>query len=333
MHLLGQGTGGVWRRPEALLVVSEGGIRAQLHDGHWQSPFPGVYADGGYELTPVGWGYACLLASGGGRLRDLPPGAPPSELGAVLCGRDAARLSGVPLVDDDDPATAALDRLQHDVCVWTKLDPLVTRRRLEGQEVHRLVRHQLRLDRSDVERHASGLWTTTTVRTLFDLSLLVTHEALVCAIDAALHRGDVTREELEAYADQHLGWRGRRRFQRAVELSDGRAESPHESLTRLLLKPAWPALEPQVRLRNAAGRVVARFDHADAEIGLAVESDGKLAHNGQVSRERDTRRDRTAESYGYVTERVSWFQVRRQGPATRSRVLAVRDARRARRAA
>ena len=222
MQLLGEGTAGVWRRSDALEVVSEGVIRAQLHDGSWHSPYPGVLCDGGIALDPVRWGFAGALASGAVFPAQLDPDLPLSQLGAVVCGRDSARVWGIPLVDDDDPATMALDRLMHDVCVWRKLDHLQTRPR-EGREVHCLTRHQLQLASTDVVRHPSGLWLTTRARTLFDVSLLVTHEALVCAIDACLHEGSVTRAELELVARRHKGWRGVRRFRAALDVADGRA--------------------------------------------------------------------------------------------------------------
>ena len=86
-------------------------------------------------------------------------------------------------------------------------------------------------------------------------------------------------------------------------------------------------------LRNRYGGVVARFDHADEELKLAVESEGGRFHRGDVMRAKDKRRDQRTDGYGYLTERVTWWEVRRQAAVTRRRILTVRDARRSRQAA
>src|SRR4051794_34518425 len=112
MESLGEGTAGCWRRSDALRVCSSGVLRSQLYDGHWTSPYPGVLTDGGVVMTPVRWAAAGVLAGGGRCLDRLDPELPVSQLGAVGCARDAGRIHEIPLIDDDDPATQALDRLQ-----------------------------------------------------------------------------------------------------------------------------------------------------------------------------------------------------------------------------
>lgn len=109
---------------------------------------------------------------------------------------------------------------------------------------------------------------------------------------------------------------------RAAALADGRAESPHKTLLRLLLRPVLPALVPQVRLLDEAARIVARFDLADDEIKLAVEADGKRGHAGDGMVAKDRRRDWRSEQLGWTTERFTWFDTRRRQEETRLRVLA-----------
>jgi hypothetical protein len=324
---LGATTLGVWRRKDALRILTEDEIAHDLREGTVQAALPGTYVDGGIEPSADQWLAIGALASSTNLPDTLDEEAQVASLVALGCGRSAARVLGMPLVDDDDPATSALDKHHHDVAVFRHLGDV----RSAQDTLHR---HQLKLDRDDVVQHSSGLFLTGHVRTLYDLTALITPEALVCAMDWALHNKHVTRPELEAFAASHKGWRSTPSFRRALELADGRAESPHESLTRLLLKPAWSELTPQVRLYDHRGLVVARFDHADEEIRLAVESDGRLAHSGQVMRAKDDRRDaRTGSEFGYKTERVTWYEVRRRQRETRARILAVRDARRATRLA
>ena len=330
---LGSTSLGVWRRRDALRILTRDELAFDLAQGSVQSPLPGVCMDGGYVPSAEQWLAIATLSSSQELVRELADEEPAACLHAVGCGRTAARVHGMPLIDDEDPATRALDRHQHDVAVFRHLGDVRSKRR-EGHPLDTLHRHQLALDRSDVVQHVSGLWLTSEVRTLFDLTSLVSFEALVCAIDWTLHQGRLRRQELLDFAAVHTGWRSIPAFRRAVDLADGRAESPHETLTRLLLKPGWPQLTPQVRIVDDLGYPVARFDHADEDLRLAVESDGRRGHAGDEMKAKDNRRDRTVQlRHGYHTERVTWFEVRRLPAQTRARIFAVRDALRARRPA
>lgn len=157
------------------------------------------------------------------------------------------------------------------------------------------------------------------MRTLVDLASLLTLEALVCALDAALHRRLITTSDLH---DAVAGRTGRRRgpaLRRAVALADGRAESPPETLGRLLL-PVLPGLVPQVRVR-AGGRVVARLDLGDEALLLGVEMDGRRGHAGSAMIAKDRRRDAPVTRLGWEVERGTWWDVRCGQPAFVERVL------------
>ena len=322
---LGAGSADVWTRGPALELLTAAQIWSRLYDGSWQRPFPGVYTDGGYVLSPLQWAWTAVLASGGDRRpHALAEDAPLCRLVAVACGRTAARVWGLPLIDDDDPATGARDRHNHDVAVWRHLRQLRSTQPGLEEVLHR---HELHLDRTDVVRHPSGLWLTAAARTLLDLSPLLSCEALVCAIDAARHRGLVQPTELAAVATGS-GLRQAATFRAAVALSDDGAESPAETLTRLLLKPDLPGLRTQVRLADTHGRLIARFDLGDEDLKLAVEADGKRGHAGDAMAAKDRRRDAKTTPYGWWTERATWFELRRQQESFRLRVLGVAAQRR-----
>lgn len=321
---LGAGTGGVWTRRQALRSMSVGDVDAHVRDGSWQVVWPGTYADGGLVLTAEQLGHAAVLASRGegqpvpfGRA-DATTGQRQRGLVAVAAGRLAARIWDLPLIDDDDPATGARDWQHADVAVRLPLPDL----HHAGQVLHR---HQFHFAAGDLLQMPSGLWVTSPLRTLIDCRLLLTPEALVCAMDAALHRGLVTNQRLAAATCRVKGWRGAPAFRAAAALADGRAESPGETLTRLVLLPALPGLVPQVRLLDDAGRIVARFDLGDEELLLAVEFDGRRGHEGEPMVAKDRGRDLRTETFGWTTERVRWFEVRRQQDALRRRVLARAD--------
>ena len=303
---LGSSSCGVWTRAEALAVRSGGHIDALVRARTWQVPWRGVYADAGHDLGPEQRAWAAVLAVGG-----TSSGRSGRQVRAVASGRTAARILGLPLVDDEDPATGAHDRRFDDVTVDRNLAPQHHRGRC-------LVPHRATLRRDDVVQLTSGLWVTTPARTLLDCTRLLTPEALVCALDAGLHRHLLGDGELQQV---RLG-PGAALLREAAARADGRAESPAETLARLLVLPRLPRLEPQVELFDHAGRVVARFDLGDREARFAVEADGKAGHAGAAMVAKDRRRDRRTEALGWHTERVTWWELRRQQTAVVQRIVA-----------
>ena len=324
---LGSGNLGVWTRSEALACTSRHVVRRLLETGLWQVVFPGVYADGGYVLAPEQRAVAAVLASGGGG-QPFAVGRPRSDgshamlLRAVACGRTAARVWQLPLVDDDDPATGATERLLHDVHSRAGLGVRRGPGSTIGRQRDELRRHRLRLDRADFVRRPSGLWITTPLRTAWDCAGLLTAEATVCLLDDGLRRGLFSVDDLHRTLAERRGIPGSRRFDDAVARSDGRSESAAETLARLLLLPVLPGLVPQVSLRAPDGRVVARFDLGDEHARLAVDMDGKRGHAGEAMVAKDRRRDRGTEPYGWRTERGTWFEVRCRQQEFVSRVVA-----------
>jgi len=310
---LGASSLGVWTRAEALAALSPGQIDDLVRTRTWQVLWRGVYADGGYVPDAEQRAWAAVLATGGTTVR--PAGMPgaPRQVRSVACGRTAARLWLLPLIDDADPGTGADEHRFDDVCSRRRLP----RQNWGGRELRPL---QRALRPGDVVRLPSGLWVTTPLRTLVDCASLLSREALVCAADAALHRQLVRTDDLHAAAEQQHGQRGAVALRHTAAFADGRAESPGESLARLLLLPALPGFEPQVELFDHAARLVARFDLGDRAVRLAVEADGKSAHAGQLMVAKDRRRDRRTEALGWHTERVTWYELRRQSQAFVSRV-------------
>ncbi len=323
---------GVWTRRGALDLLTRGTIGHLLATGTWQRVFRGVYADGGYVLSPEQRAFAALLATGGAEPVPLggprPDGTPRRRIVAAACGRTAARVWGYPLVDDDDPATGGTERFVHDVHTWRACAP-VTQPPAPGEpRGHELRRHRLTLLPGELVRHPSGVWLTGPVRTALDCVLLLGHEAGVCVLDDGLHRGLFVPGQLAAAVDARAGRPGVVALAAAVAAADGRAEAPTETLARLILLPGLPGLVPQVELHDRTGRVLARFDLGDEKIKLAVDLDGKRGHAGEQMVAKDRRRDRRTEQYGWWTERGTWFEVRRRPEEFRARVVARAAARR-----
>ena len=308
---LGLRSCGVWTRAEALAVLGRGQVDALVRARTWQVPWRGVYADGGHELDAEQRAWAAVLAVGGPRLR------------AVAFGRTAARVWGLPLVDDLDPATGHREHLLHEVAVDRRLPT----QRWAGRHLRPV---KTPLAPAETVRLPSGLRVTSPLRTLVDCAGLLAPDALVCVMDAALHRGLVAPQDLHAAVRARAGRAHVLALEAAVRAADGRAESPPETLALLLLRPALPGLEPQVELFDEAARLVARLDLGDRRVRLAVECDGKVAHAGAAMVAKDRRRDRRTEAYGWRTERLTWFEVRREGAAVLRRITDVHAARAAR---
>lgn len=287
---LGARTRGVWTRRVALQALTPGEIDARLRAGTWQVVWPGTYADAGHVLDAEQRAVAAVLAS-----RARRAGRP-----AVACLRTAARLHGLPLVDDDDPSTGRREhRIEH-----VAVDRHVPALRLTGRVLHR---HQLVLAPHEVLRLPCGVLATTVARTLRDCARVLRPEALVCAADVALRRHLVALDELAGQLRPR---------------ADAGAESPAETLARLLLQPVLPSLVPQVEVRDARGRIVARVDLGDPKARFAVECDGKRGHAGDVMVAKDRRRDALTAALGWHVERVTWHELRTAGPAVVRRVLA-----------
>lgn len=110
-------------------------------------------------------------------------------------------------------------------------------------------------------------------------------------------------------ADALAAWPGRRGrplLRRALELADGRSESPQESRLRVLLVEAGfatPQLQHEVR--DARERFVARVDLAYPEQRLAIEYEGDH-HRVQAQQwRRDIGRTRELEHLGWRVLRVT----------------------------
>lgn len=315
---LGEQTCGLWTYRQALTVTTKGSIQARLQSGEWRRVWPGVFTDAGHVLNAEQRAVAAVLATESAAPRRTR-GRQHYLLTAVATGRTAARVLDLPLIDDDDPATGARDELHEDVLVSRELRDLTHPR--EDGEIGHLHRHRRRTGPGDLARRPSGLWITSPERTLWECSRLLTGEALVCLLDAALHRGLVNRADLDQLVRDRSWCSGVAALRRAVSLCDGRAESPAETLARLLLQPHLPGLVPQVRAYDEHGRVVARYDLADEQLKLAVEADGRRGHVGDRMAARDNARDRAGHRRGWRTERLTWWDVRRGQQALIRRVV------------
>ena len=132
-------------------------------------------------------------------------------------------------------------------------------------------------------------------------------------LDAGLRSGLVTLDGvLSAAARLRLGPTARGRFDRTAELADPQAESPGESLTRLLLTGLGLAVRSQVRIVDELG-LIGRVDFLVGE-KVVVEFDGLVKYEGAQGREAlaaEKRREDRLRAAGYEVVRLTWADLDR----------------------
>lgn len=134
---------------------------------------------------------------------------------------------------------------------------------------------------------ADGTLITCAAVTAWELARRDPFDLSVPIIDALLHRRLLSHEDLRRLFRQRAGYRGAGRVGTTIGLTDGRAESPMESLVRIRLTLAgFPPPIPQVEIRVGT-RFIARVDLAWPDLRIAIEYDGAWhGAPGQLNRDR-----------------------------------------------
>jgi hypothetical protein len=106
--------------------------------------------------------------------------------------------------------------------------------------------------------------------------------------------------------------RGIHRAQMLLALATGKAESPPESILRLIVVEAgFPVPEAQHEIADIDGRKLYVLDIAWPELRIALEYDGFAAH--EERRELDAERDRRMVGRGWITIRATGVDLRDPG--------------------
>ncbi|HEU0104174.1 MAG TPA: DUF559 domain-containing protein [Mycobacteriales bacterium] len=249
------------------LVAQLGGryaLARALECGQWQRLLHGVYTDGTPDLRARAEAARLVLPAY-----------------ALVAGRSALWLCGAKHVQD--PAGL--------------LEVLVPRGRVVPRGAGLRVREGLieACDRGSV----SGVPCLLAARAAVDVARGVRLTDAVTVLDAALHAGICTPAQLVKEVDRAAGLRGVQTVRVAVPLADARAESPPESVVRVVLALGGLRPVPQHVVRDAAGRIVARLDLALVEQRIAVEYDGRAAHESAEAFVRDRERQNDLVALGW----------------------------------
>lgn len=150
----------------------------------------------------------------------------------------------------------------------------------------------------------AGIAVTTPARTAFDIGRRLPFRDGVLRIDALMNATDVKVDDIAAVAQRHPGVRGLKVLRQTLDFVDSGAESPYESLTRLLLMQAgFPRPQTQIAVFDEYGRLLARIDMGWPEYLVGVDFEG--AHHWTDSRQRNW----DAERYTLLPE-LGWTDFR-----------------------
>jgi hypothetical protein len=150
---------------------------------------------------------------------------------------------------------------------------------------------------------------TTPARTVVDLArTLDDFRAGVVTADCALHKKLTTKDELHAVLAARPRWRGIQRARQVVEFADHRAESPLESIARVVFANCGlPTPDLQVWLAEQI-----RVDFYWKKYRTVAEVDGELKYDLDPTRARaELARDRLLRRQGYEVVHLTWDDIAR----------------------
>ena len=231
--------------------------------------YPGVHVPRGVELSAVQRSRAAWLWS---RRR------------GVLAGLSAAATLGAKWIAPGLPAELIHTNRRH--------PPM-------------LVVHTDYVGSGEIQR-VDGMCVTTAARTAFDIGRRVGLESGVQRIDALMNATDVKVTDIEAVAEMHPGVRGLTQLRQTLKLVDGGAESPYESLTRLLfVRAGFPPPETQIPVLDEYGVVIAVIDMGWREFLVGVDFEGAHHWTDPKQRRWDVERYTRLPELGWADIRVT----------------------------
>jgi hypothetical protein len=151
-----------------------------------------------------------------------------------------------------------------------------------------------------------GIATTTAARTAFDIGRRLELADGVARVDALMNATDVKVCDIETVAAAHPGVRGLNQLRRTLDLVDGGAESPWESLTRLLfVRNGFPRLETQIPVIDEYGVLVAVIDMGWRDYLVGVDFEGAHHYTNPRQRHWDAERFTRLPELGWTDFRVT----------------------------
>ncbi|MGA8846822.1 MAG: type IV toxin-antitoxin system AbiEi family antitoxin domain-containing protein [Nocardioides sp.] len=136
----------------------------------------------------------------------------------------------------------------------------------------------------------NGVRVTTPLRTACDLGRVRSTDRAIASLDAMLRLGAFTHDELVYEVERFRRMRWVTTLRTLAPLSDGRAQSPGESVLRLRwIEARLPSPEPQYEIW-CGGRLFAILDIATGATRYAAEYDGVEWHTSELQQLHDRQR-------------------------------------------
>jgi hypothetical protein len=228
--------------------------------------------------------------------------------------------------------------LEHGAPVWGIDLSVVHVTRTDGRTGRKeagIVHHRGVLDEEDVSTRG-GVRVTSPTRAAIEVTTIAGVEESLVTVNGLLHAGQVSAASLAAMADAAKNWPHSLTTDLVLRLADRRIESVGESRTwHLCWKQHLPMPEPQVKIRDETGQVVARVDFAWPDLGVFLEFDGDIKYTELVEEDSDLttvvlaekrREERICLLTGWVCIRLTWADLARPA-ATARRIRAVLQSR------
>lgn len=265
---------GVFSRDQALRAgYSPDEIRARLRDGAWRRIRHGVY----FVTAPTDSREAHLRACAAAMLVAGPTSIVTGPSACLVHGLDLVTIPTKVSVGSPHPRSAA------------------------GIDVRRMD-----VDATEVTE-VGGIRVTTLARTAIETARVLDHAEAVVAVDAAMRRGGLRRDQLMRMLE---GSRDVVRARRVVSFADPRSESVGESLARVALDVAGvPPPELQASFTGAAGRAY-RVDFYWPSERTVGEFDGRVKYTGAEVVWNEKRREDEIRALGNAFVRFGIAEVR-----------------------
>ena len=200
---------------------------------------------------------------------------------ATIAGLAAAALHGVKWIEGDIAVELIHPNTRPPRGVLTRRDAL-----LDGEATT-----------------AAGLAVTTPERTAFDIGRRKPHRTAVARLDALARATGLKRDGVMSIAHRHVGARGLRNLETALELVDAGAQSPKETYLRLLLiDGGFP--RPQTQIAVQTDDTTYYLDMGWPDLMVAVEYDGEHHRTDPLQYRKDIRRLESLERMGWIIIRV-----------------------------
>jgi hypothetical protein len=151
----------------------------------------------------------------------------------------------------------------------------------------------------------AGMRVTTPARTAFDIGRRLRLDDGVQRIDALMNATNLKVADVEAVIARHPGVRGLIQLRQTLDLVDGGAESPYESLTRLLLiRAGFPRPQTQIKVIDQDGNVW-RIDLGWPEYSIGVDFEGAHHWTNSKQRTKDVVRYAVLPELGWIDVRLT----------------------------